>query len=259
MTESAWTGRHRFFLQPEALHDGLVHFDREQSHQLTRVLRIAEKEPVIVLAGDGQERLVTLTAIDRRATIGRIIAQRPAPSAPRLAVSLYQAMLPRDRFELALTKATEVGIDRFIPLSSERVIARLHDRDWPTREARLVAIAREASEQSERPNVPSIGAPIALPGAVRQACSDGPTLIAWERCAGSLRQAEVRAFARDNSGAISIFVGPEGGFTAHEIAMAEGLGASPVWLGPRILRAETAGVVLASILLYESGDLGFTP
>jgi len=55
---------------------------------------------------------------------------------------------------------------------------------------------------------------------------------------------------------ISIFVGPEGGFTSEEINVAESSGASLVWLGPRILRSETAGVVLASVLLYEAGDLG---
>jgi 16S rRNA (uracil1498-N3)-methyltransferase len=258
MSDSAWTGRHRFFISPEAIADAVVYFNREQSHQLARVLRVTEKEPIVVLAGDRYERLVTLTTIDRRATIGRIVDQRPASSAPRLAVSLYQAMLPRERFELALSKATEVGISRFIPLDTERVIARLSERDWPAREARLVSIAREASEQSERPDVATIGSPMAFPEAVRQACSDGPTLIAWERGQANLGQAELRVLTRDNSGVISIFVGPEGGFTSDEITLAESVGASPVWLGPRILRAETAGVVLASILLYQSGDLGFS-
>jgi 16S rRNA (uracil1498-N3)-methyltransferase len=258
MSESAWTGRHRFFIQPEAIDDQIVRFDREQSHQITRVLRITETEPVIVLADDGLERLVMLTAIDRRSTIGRIIEQRPARAAPKLAITLYQAMLPRERFELALTKATELGINRFVPIITDRVIVRLNERDWPSREARLVAIAREASEQSERPSIPTIGAPTGFVEAVGQSLSEGPALLTWERGAASPGQAEIRALAGNHSG-ISIFVGPEGGFTPDEIALAEKLGVSLVWLGPRILRAETAGVILASILLYESGDLGFPP
>jgi 16S rRNA (uracil1498-N3)-methyltransferase len=259
MSDSAWVGRHRFFISPEAIKGDDVQFNREQSHQLTRVLRVGAAEPVIVLTGDGQEHLVELNEINPKASTGQIIDRRSAAGSTRLSISLYQAMLPRERFELALTKATEVGIARFIPLRTQRTVARIHEQDWGAREKRLQAIAREAAEQSEREAAPSIGPPLDFSMAAAQACADGPTLIAWERGDSSLTRETLRDLARGPRGVVSILVGPEGGFTPAEVSAAQELGAWPVWLGPRILRAETAGVVLASILLYESGDLGFSP
>jgi 16S rRNA (uracil1498-N3)-methyltransferase len=258
MSDSAWTGRHRFFIAPEAIDGDVVRFSREQSHQMARVLRVGVREPVVVLTGDGQEYLVELGEIDPKSSTGLIIDRRSATGSTRLAISLYQAMLPRERFELALTKATEVGIERFIPLRTQRTVARIQDQDWPGREKRLQAIAREAAEQSERAVVPSIGAPVDFSAAVAQACADGPVLIAWERGERNLDRDALRKLARNQHGVVSILVGPEGGFTPDEIAASQRLGTRLVWLGPRILRAETAGVVLASILLYESGDLGFS-
>jgi 16S rRNA (uracil1498-N3)-methyltransferase len=250
-------GRHRLFVTPATVDEHSVHFDRDQSHQLARVLRVGRQEPVVVLTGDGQEFLVELRQVDPKACIGEIVDRRLAAAKPRLAVSLYQALLPRERFELALTKATEVGIERFTPVRTRRVVARFEESGWPARESRLVALAREASEQSERGALPSIGKPMAFAEAVRQACSAGPTLIAWERGAAELTRSELRTMAAA-AGQISIFVGPEGGFTPEEIAAGRELGAGAVWLGPRILRAETTGLVLAAILLYESGDLGLS-
>jgi 16S rRNA (uracil1498-N3)-methyltransferase len=138
-------------------------------------------------------------------------------------------------------------------------VARIQEQDWASREKRLQAIAREAAEQSERASTPAIGPPVDFSEAVSQACANGPTLIAWERGVTSLGRSALRELARDPRGAMSLVIGPEGGFTPREVLSAQDLGARPVWLGPRILRAETAGVVLASILLYESGDLGFPP
>ena len=258
MNDSTWTGRHRFFIAPEGIDGDVVRFDREQSHQLTRVLRLHMREPLVVLTGDNQEYLVELVEIHPKATRARIVDRRPAQGNPGLAISLYQALLPRERFELALTKSTEVGIARFVPLRTQRTVARIQEHDWMSREKRLQALAREASEQSERPRIPSIGAPIEFSNAVHQACAEGPTLIAWERADTSLDRNELCELAHDPRRIVSVLVGPEGGFTPDEISAAEGLGARLLWLGPRILRAETAGVVIASILLYESGDLGFS-
>src|SRR5215212_3539491 len=115
MTDSAWTGRHRLFVTPAAVEDSFVHFDRDQSHQLARVLRVTPQEPIVVLTGNGQEFLVELRQIDPKACIGEIVDRRLAAAMPRLSICLYQALLPRERFELALTKATEIGIERFTP------------------------------------------------------------------------------------------------------------------------------------------------
>jgi 16S rRNA (uracil1498-N3)-methyltransferase len=259
MRESAWNGRHRFFVATEAIRGNVVHFSREQSHQLARVLRVGLGERVVILTGDGQEYLAELTGIDSKGSSGQLVDRRPAPGTARLAISLYQSMLPRERFELALTKATEVGITRFIPLITQRTIARIQARDWAGREKRLQTIAREAAEQSERAAVPLIKPPAEFAQAVQQACADGPTLIAWERGDHTMRREALRDLARNPGGLASILVGPEGGFTPQEVLSAKELGVNLVWLGPRILRAETAGVVLAAILLYESGDLGFPP
>ena len=120
----------------------------------------------------------------------------------------------------------------------------------PTRWRR---IAQEAAEQSRRGRVPTVRAPLSLDDALAEAAAGGPALVAWE----GERRRSVRDALREVAGGetLSLFVGPEGGFNDAEIARARDLGVLTVSLGPRILRTETAGPVLAALALYEAGEL----
>jgi 16S rRNA (uracil1498-N3)-methyltransferase len=212
-------------------------------------------EPLIVLTGNGREYLVDMVDLSPKASLGRIVDERESADQPRLLITLYQALLPRERFEQALSRSTETGISRFVPMRTHRTVAKIDDRDWSGRSERLRAIAREAAEQSERSRVPEIGAPMSFGSAIDAAVRSGATLVAWERGETSLDRDRLAADVNGPGGAVSIVIGPEGGFTDDEIALATSRGAQLVWLGPRILRSETAGMILTALLLHESGDM----
>jgi 16S rRNA (uracil1498-N3)-methyltransferase len=169
-------------------------------------------------------------------------------------ITLYQAVLKGERFAWALQKGTEVGVSAFVPLITERsIIADLHVVD--AKVERWQRIIQEAAEQCGRGKVPELrhGQMLrqalktpAWPGALRLIPWEGEHAVALSQV---LRECNLNEGAR-----IELFVGPEGGFSDAEIAWARSHHVRPISLGPRILRAETAGLAAAIGILYQCGE-----
>ena len=251
---SSGNARHRFAVDPDAVRGGEVRFPAAVAYQMRRVLRLRPGQRVTAFDGRGGEYTVALVSVRDDSALGAIEAQITADSEPRLDLTLCQALLPRDKFELVLQKATEVGVRAFVPLVTERSLVpasavdnRRHDR-W----RRLV---QEAAEQSGRVSLPTLAEPLTLAEALALPGQE-PALLAWERERGlSVREALAALEPRLRGGRLTLFVGPEGGFGEAEVATARSAGVIVVSLGPRILRAETAGPILTALALYQAGDL----
>ncbi|MCC7368363.1 MAG: 16S rRNA (uracil(1498)-N(3))-methyltransferase [Chloroflexi bacterium] len=248
-------GFHRFFVQPDALHDARPGVDvvltGSQAHQISRVLRLKSGQQVVLLAGDGQEHLVRLTEVRSSTVVGTVESVRAGRPEPRLTLTLYQALVPRERFETVLQKGSEVGVARFVPTWCERSIVPRGEAVDDKRLERWRRVVTEAAEQCERSTVPEVGRPAKLADALAEAAAHGPVVVAWERES----ERGLREVLRNGKVSMALFVGPEGGFSGSEIELARRLGALTVSLGPRILRTETAGPILAALALYEAGDL----
>jgi len=252
-------GLHRFFVPAGLLGGERVALAGEQAHQISRVLRLKAGDRVIMLDGAGREYRVRLDDVRSSAVGGTVEAVQHSRPEPRLHLTLFQALVPRERFETVLQKGTEVGINRFVPLWCERSIVPRGDQLDERRLDRWRRIVTEAAEQCERGRVPEIASPVRFGAALEQAAL-GPALLAWEREAersvrGGLRTALASNQLLDGRSSLALFVGPEGGFSPSEVEAARGAGVLTVSLGPRILRTETAGPVLAMLALYEAGDL----
>lgn len=248
-------GQHRFFVDPGQLGGDRVALGGPLAHQISRVLRLRAGERIVLLDGTGREHRVALEEVRAGAVIGAVEAIRPSRPEPRLALTLYQALVPRERFEQVLQKGTEVGVRRIVPVWCARSIVPGGDRIDARRLERWQRIVTEAAEQCERGVVPEVAAPVRFGAALAAATQDGPVVVAWEREAERPVRAALRAALGGGAARLGLFVGPEGGFTENEIEQARRLGALTASLGPRILRTETAGPVLAALALYESGDL----
>ncbi len=249
----------RFFMSPESLAGSSVIVTGEQAHQMRRVLRLRPGDPVIFLDGAGHGCDATLESYGRDEARFTISRRWDAEGEPGVHITLYQAVLKGERFAWALQKGTEVGVSRFVPLVCERnVVEDLAAIE--KRRDRWERIIREAAEQSRRARLPELLPAQLFRSAVKRAGQpeDDATparLIAWEEeQAVSLRQALAGCNLSPGSH-IEIFVGPEGGFTDDEIDSARQSGIRSFSLGPRILRAETAGSVAAALILYEAGDI----
>ena len=246
---------HRFFVSPADISGDAVAFPRDMSRQISRVLRMSAGDEVTVLDDTGWEYTVALTDVGAARVEGRIARGREGRGEPIARLSLYQAMIRPERFELALQRCTELGAARFVPVVTRRTV-RGHTEVSANRRERWRRIIREAAEQSGRCKLPELDDPRALEDALSAA--PRPVLMAWEEeTRGSLKSTLQgwRSAAAD-SGAVSVFVGPVGGLEPAEVELARELGATTVGLGRRILRSETAAVALTTMVMHELGELG---
>lgn len=259
---------HRFFIPPSWVEGNEVTITGPQAHQIANVLRMGPGDLVLVLDNSGWEIETRLVSVDKRTINGEVLHRRLASGEPRTKISLYQGVLRSNRFEFVLQKGTELGVVQFLPIISERCV--VSDLDAvEKRRPRWEWIIQEAAEQCRRGRKPALHSAILFPQACEQARrSGGQSFILWEQEKSSslrslLRRASPGSGAGSTGGAetgrspfaINLFIGPEGGFTEEEIALAKRYGLLPITLGPRILRAETAGIVAAAAVLYELGDL----
>jgi len=242
----------RFFVeQPLAVGDE-AELGRELAHRLGRVLRLEPGAQFILVNGSDQEFEARLSVLTDRSAVATIVGQQQALAAAKTKLVLYQSLIKAARFEWILEKATELGVASIIPLTSERSVVRA-EGEGTARWHRWQRIVVEAAEQCGRSEAPALGSGMALAEAVETA--PGLRLFSWEE-AGGLGLGESLQAEPYPPDAVSLFVGPEGGFTPDEAALAAGLGAKVVSLGRRILRAETAAIVSITIAMETLGELG---
>ena len=251
---------HRFFVAPETLQGDTVTLTGQLAHRIGRVLRMQPGDRVLLLDNSGWAYEVELTGFEQERVEGRVERKFLASGEPRAKITLYQALLKGHGFETVLEKCTEVGVVEFVPLLCERcVVGSLMDVEGHRHE-RWERIVRGAAEQSRRGRLPRLAPVTMWPLACQRARRTDLSLLPWEEAKEpSLRQAlEGQAGEGGRPSrpfSISVFIGPEGGLTEEEVQVARSNDIEVVTLGPRILRAETAGLVVTSAILYALGDM----
>lgn len=245
---------HHFFLPPETLAGDEVALPAEVAHQIARVLRLRRGERILLLDDTGWQAEAELVEVTPRAARARIVRRTLVTTEPRLQVVLYQAVLKGERFEMVLEKCTELGVGAFVPVLAARCVVGDVADAASAKGQRWRRIIREAAEQSGRGRLPRLLPAMLFEHAVARASA--PAFIPWEKAAGPPLRESLRKALRRLPHTVSLFIGPEGGFTEDEVAIAERHGLQPATLGARILRAETAAIVCVALALYEAGDLG---
>jgi 16S rRNA (uracil1498-N3)-methyltransferase len=249
---------HRFFAPPDWLEENRVTIVGSLVHQIRNVLRLGPGDHIVILDNSGWEREVEIARVGKEHVLGQVVDKRLASSEPRTKITLYQSVLKGKRFEFTLQKGTELGIVEFVPLISDRcVIASLDDVD--KKRERWQRIILEAAEQSRRGRLPRLRPAMLFRPACEDARRGGLSLIPWEEAHDMMEGAtSLRSVLRGEEQppfSVNLFIGPEGGFTPDEVELAQQYGLIPISLGPRILRAETAGLVATAAILYGLGDL----
>jgi 16S rRNA (uracil1498-N3)-methyltransferase len=211
-------------------------------------------------------QLVTLTGEGGGEFRGRILSINPReawvlvfkslvpPTESPSKIILLQALPDKERMELIIQKATELGVYSIVPFKSKRSIS-LEERERKQPKAhRWQSIAIKAAKQSRRGRVPLLEPYCDFLEALEYAEGSDLKVILWER--GNKNPLRDVLSSKGNYGEVTLMVGPEGGFAPEEVERAQGKGFIPITLGRRILRTETAAIVLVGILQYELGDLG---
>lgn len=242
----------QFFVPPEALGGDAVTLEGEVHHHLATVLRLGPGEEILLLDGRGTLCRCRIERLDRRGGLARVLECRQEPETA-FPIQLLQGLPKADKMELVLQKGTELGLGAFTPVLAERSVSAPRERG-EKRQQRWERIVREAARQSRRRLLPRLDPPQPLAEALA-ACTADLRLMLWEQESHPLAAALPATPPRN----AAILVGPEGGFSSAEVNAARATGFVPVGLGPRILRSETAGFAVASILQYLYGDLGAAP
>jgi 16S rRNA (uracil1498-N3)-methyltransferase len=209
-----------------------------------RTLRLEEGARLVLFDERGDEHDVVLERLGSRAADAAILATGRPAREPGLDLTLAPALLKGDRMDLVIEKATELGVRRIAPVASRHVVGR------GARTERWRRIAVAATKQSGRTVVPTVDAPRSFADVVR-APWPGLRLLAWE----GERSHGFHALAA-TAAAVVMLVGPEGGFADDEVGEARDHDFTTVTLAPRVLRAETAAIVAATLCLARWGDLG---
>jgi len=241
----------RLYLPGELVPGRTCALSQQQAHHATRVLRLKTGDGVTLFNGDGAEYDALVTSVGRIAVNVKIGERRPVDRESRLEIVLGQALSSGERMDYTVQKAVELGVAAIHPLAASRSVVRLDGERAAKRVSHWQSVAIAACEQCGRNRVPPVD-PVSM-------------LEAWlardgARPTGALRvllspRAETRL--RDlpgPGGAIVLLAGPEGGFTRDEEALARAGGFTPVRLGPRVLRTETAAVAALAAMQALWGD-----
>lgn len=255
--QSAWPVSmkpRRFFIEGEPLEPGERLVTGKRAHHMTRVLRLRVGEPVVLFDGRGSEFHAEILEVGRRLIRFKVSAgkrvDRESPLELMLALGLPRPTI----MDLIVQKVTELGVNEIVPLRTERAQRWLAGDKDLTRIKRWGRIAQEAARQSGRNMVPRIWPLTDFPQLLQQTVDTEIKLFCWEEEEKeNLRQVfEVKGRVRQ----ACVLIGPEGGFSAKEAEEAASAGFRSISLGRRILRTETAAIVVIGLIQYELGDLG---
>jgi 16S rRNA (uracil1498-N3)-methyltransferase len=246
---------HRFFIPTAWIQPPMVHIQGVTARQIALVLRLSPGMVITVLDGSPHERSVRLSIIGKDLVEGEIISEEFTSGEPRNHLSLYIALTQRAKFEWILQKGTELGVSTFIPVISSRSLVR-ETAGNARKVERWESILREAAEQCARGMIPEV-LPVA---SFEQALTDAKKknelcLFAWEKeTSGSLKDS-LSGLDLSHPVSLAALIGPEGGFTDGETRQAIDHNWLPISLGSRVLRMETAALSIATLIMYELGEL----
>jgi len=235
----------RYFINTDSIQKEKIAINDSDFHHIKNVMRMKPGDEIIVTTFSGKSYKAVINEYTKSSVICKRVEELSI-SDNTLNVSLAQALIKRDNFELILQKATELGVKEIIPMTSSRTIIKIDDLE--KKQTRYNAIVKEASEQSERVNVPVIRTITALESLpfAEYDC----VMIAYERHDHQDLKSRIEAIKPSQK--VLIVVGPEGGFTENEIGFLKEKG-TLVSLGNTILRSETAAIYFISAfrLLWE--------
>ncbi len=220
--------------------------DKDAARYLTRVLRRKPGDGVTVFNGDGNDYEATITDVSATTTV-TIDHNRPNATESSLNITLVQSLAKGSKLDLVIQKATELGVNRIVPISADRSVMQIDEKRLQKRMQHWRGIAISACTQCGRSVIPVIDQPTET----TQWISGNKTATLMLHPGGAQSIGEV--ILNDNQ--CQILIGPEGGFSDNELSQATNANIQLVSCGPRILRTETAGFTALAILQARYGDL----
>ena len=242
---------YQFFVEPEQIQGKEILIRGGDVNHIKNVLRMRVGQELAVSNGaDGREYRCGIVALEEdviRCEL-RFVKEEGAELPSR--IYLLQGLPKADKMELIVQKAVELGAYQVIPVATRRSVVRLDEKKAAAKVSRWQAIAQAAAKQSKRGVIPQVQQVMDWKRALEYVRDIPVKLIPYELAEDMNRTRELIEELEPGRD-LAVFIGPEGGFEEEEIETAMAAGATPITLGRRILRTETAGMTVLSWLIYR--------
>lgn len=240
---------YHFFVEPEQIKNNNVYIAGSDVNHIVNVLRMKTGESLLISVNGDWDYLCTISAIEADRVNLKILETMEPRELP-VKITLLQGLVKFDKFELIIQKAVELGVSEIIPVKTKRVVVKLDTKKQAAKVNRWNLITESAAKQSKRSIIPKVTEPQTLKNALEYINDFGVKLMPYEK-AGDISNTRDILDTLDRYKDIAVFIGPEGGFEESEVETAVDSGFESITLGKRILRTETAGLVLISNIMIR--------
>lgn len=242
---------YHFFVKPEQIGQKEIRIEGSDVNHIRNVLRMNPREQITVSSGeDVREYRCEIAQLEEDCVTARIMWVEESGAELPSRICLFQGLPKGDKMELIIQKAVELGVSEIVPMATKRTIVKLDQKKEEAKRKRWNAISESAAKQSKRQIVPEVGPVMTFSEAVKYAGTYDVKMIPYELAEGMEKTRGIISSLTPGQ-SIAVFIGPEGGFDEQEVELARAAGTVPVTLGRRILRTETAGMTVLSILMYQ--------
>lgn len=219
-------------------------------NHIKNVLRLKNGEHIVVSDGRGRDYTCRIAQIGTDVVICNIEDINDNFAELPVEVTLFQGYPKSDKMDLIVQKMVELGVHRIVPVFTARTIVKLDQKKAAKKTDRYRTIAESAAKQSGRGIIPEIAEPVSFAEALELAKELDMNIIPYEEAEGMEQARRIISGIRGHR-SLGVFIGPEGGFAREEVEQAQAIGAECITLGHRILRTETAGLAVMSIIMFQ--------
>lgn len=239
---------YHFFIQAYQVRQDVIKVEGKDVNHIKNVLRMKPSEKVAVTDEDGVEYRCEIRELDEETVWLDVLEKSDVSHELSAEITLFQGLPKNDKMELIIQKAVELGVHEVVPVETRRCVVKLDAKKKENKVRRWNAIAESAAKQSKRSKIPKVSEVVNFQEAVEMAKGYDVVCIPYEQAEGM--ESLQKFLGQIHSGIkAAVYIGPEGGFEEEEVRAAMENGVMPVSLGKRVLRTETAGMALLSMMM----------
>lgn len=246
----------KFFVKENQISNNKIEIVGDDVNHITNVLRMKQGEILKVCNQEtGENYIAEIINAQKNSVTCEIQEKLEETAESNVDITLYQGLPKFEKMELIIQKNTEVEVNAIVPVIMERTVVKLDEKQVSKKLERWQKIAEIAAKQSMRDKIPEIKNIIKInkiSDSLKNEKFD-TILVAYENEEKTMLKKELKKLEnlKDKKYKIAIIIGPEGGISEREIEQLNNLGAKCVSLGRRILRTETAGIIMSGDIMYE--------
>ncbi|MCC8126678.1 MAG: 16S rRNA (uracil(1498)-N(3))-methyltransferase [Clostridiales bacterium] len=241
---------YHFFITTDQIRENCCHIVGQDVNHIGNVLRMKPGERIAVRDGSSVDYLCEIISISPQEVVAKILEAEENKTELPARLTLFQALPKGDKMEFVIQKAVELGVSEIVPVATKRCVVKLDGKKAEAKVHRWNSIAQSAAKQSGRGIVPEVTKVMSWKEALDCSSNLDIRLLPYELAQDMVKTKKIISGIRAGMH-VGIFIGPEGGFERAEAEQAEAAGLLPITLGRRILRTETAGMTVLSILMYQ--------